>query len=464
MDGLDCMTGLCADGFCCDRACGGPCEACAAAQTGIANGMCAATPNADCPGTCSEGTETAAGKCDAMGKCVGTEKKCAPFTCAQTVCKTSCTVGAVDCDATTFCWIGGCTKLAQISALYSHTCAVTDDGAVQCWGRNAYGEVGDGSTTKRLVPVAVTGLSSGIASVGAGGGHSCALTTMGGVKCWGHGSFGELGDNLASASLAPVAVSGLASGVTAIAVGGAHNCALTTGGGVKCWGLNDRGQLGNNSTAQSNVPVGVSGLSSGVIAIAASLNHTCALTAAGAVKCWGDNDYGALGNGTTTASSVPVSVTGLSSGVTAIAAGFTHTCALTSAGGVKCWGHNIVGELGDGSATSSSVPVGVSGLASGVAAIAAGHETTCARTSAGAALCWGANWEGALGNDSRMNSPVPIGVTGLSSGVAAITTGSDYGCALTMEGRALCWGRGIDGQLGNDSMTASPIPVGVVEP
>ncbi|MCL2449538.1 MAG: hypothetical protein FWD17_11370 [Polyangiaceae bacterium] len=158
------------------------------------------------------------------------------------------------------------------------------------------------------------------------------MTTAGGVQCWGYGVDGELGNNSTSSSLVPVAVSGLSSGVSAVAVGTSHGCALTTAGGVQCWGDNSYGELGNNSTSGSLVPVPVSGLSSGVSAIAAGYFHTCALTTAGGVQCWGSNSSGQLGNSSTTDSHVPVAVTGLSSGVSAITVGQYFTCALTTGG------------------------------------------------------------------------------------------------------------------------------------
>jgi alpha-tubulin suppressor-like RCC1 family protein len=159
--------------------------------------------------------------------------------------------------------------------------------------------------------------------------------------------------------------------VAAIAAGELHTCALTTGGGVKCWGLNNNGQLGDGTMTDRRTPVDVIGLASGVAAIALGEYHTCAVTMDGNMKCWGSNSYGQLGDGTTTQRLTPVAVSGLI-GVTAIAAAGTRTCALTTSGGMKCWGTNGHGQVGDGTLTERHTPVDVSGLTSGVAAITAG--------------------------------------------------------------------------------------------
>ncbi len=151
-------------------------------------------------------------------------------------------------------------------------------------------------------------------------------------------------------------------GVVSIAGGEGFTCGLTTAGAVKCWGNNESGQLGNGSTTESATPVDVTGLASGVVRIAAGGSHACALTGDGALKCWGNNGRGQLGDGTGTNSSTPVEVVGMGSGVAGVVAGLVHTCAWTMAGDASCWGRNLEGQLGDGTTTDRLTPVGVVGL------------------------------------------------------------------------------------------------------
>ena len=343
-----------------------------------------------------------------------------------------------------------------------HACAVTGAGAVMCWGHNSQAQLGNGTDIESSVPAPVTGLSSGVKAIAAGDEHTCALTDAGAVLCWGDGYDGQLGNGSRGLSSLPVPVTGLSSGIVAIAAGGFHTCAVTSAGAMLCWGANDYGQLGNGTTGQSDTPIPVTGLSSSVAAIAAGYRHTCALTSTGAALCWGDNDSGQLGNGTTLRAFVPVPIPGLLSGVTALAAGSYHTCAVRS-GGALCWGYNQYGQLGNGSTSNSSTPVPVTGLSSGVKAIATGigYGFTCALTSAGAGRCWGDNSNGQLGNGAAASSLVPTQVTGLASGVTAIATGAAFGCALAASGGVSCWGDNSSFELGNGRAIgfSTPIPV-----
>ncbi len=341
---------------------------------------------------------------------------------------------------------------AAIAAGPNHTCALTSGGGVKCWGSNGSGQLGNGTMTDSSTPVDVSGLTSGVTAIATGGTHTCVVTSGGGVKCW-----GSVGDGTTTDSSVPVEVSGLASGVTAIAAGDGHTCALTADGAVKCWGTNGSAELGNGTTTDSSVPVEVSGLASGVTAIATGGVHTCAITSGGGLKCWGNGAYGQLGNGTTTDSSVPVLVSGMASGIVAVAAGGYHSCALMVGGGVKCWGATISIDT-----TASSVPVDVPGLASGVTMVAAGGDHSCALMVGGGVKCWGANQYGQLGDPLTTARSVPVDVPGLGSGVAGVTAGGSHTCVIYRAGGVKCWGSNGSGQLGNVMRCiSSSVPVDV---
>ena len=299
-------------------------------------------------------------------------------------------------------------------------------------------------------------------AVSAGWNHTCAVTSTGGVKCWGANYSGQLANRTTANSNIPLDVSSLASGIIGISAGYTDNCVLTSSGGVKCWGPNNWGELGNGTTVKSNVPVNVSGLASGVRAISAGLNFACALTSSGGAKCWGYNGYGELGNGSTVSSSVPVNVSYLSSGVRVISAGGFHSCAVTSTGAAKCWGFNAAGQVGNGTIVwYNTFPVNVSGLSSGVIDISAGYNHTCAVTSSGGGVkCWGLNNFGQLGNGTVRDSNVPVDVIGLAPGASAISARNDYSCALTSWGLQ-CWGDNNDGELGVAIIGFSSVPLDV---
>jgi alpha-tubulin suppressor-like RCC1 family protein len=339
-----------------------------------------------------------------------------------------------------------------------YVCMVTAAGGVKCWGGNNAAQLGDGTTVNKFIPTDVVGLTSGVKSVTTGNSHACALMTAGTVKCWGFNTNGQVGDGTTvSPRYSPVNVIGLAN-VVQITAAGAHTCAVLSDHSAKCWGANNFGQLGDGTLTERNTPTTVSGFTNNVASIDASDNGTCVVTVTGGAKCWGNNSGGQLGNNTTTNSSIPVDVTGLTSGVLQISAALDHTCAITTAGGAKCWGGNTNGKLGDGTTTTRLTPVDVSGLTSGVAKISAGRNHTCAITTAGGAKCWGTNTFGQIG-DSTAISPrlTPTNVTGLSTGVTAISTNFHTTCASTTSG-VKCWGYNSVGELGDGTVTTRSIP------
>lgn len=364
---------------------------------------------------------------------------------------------------------GAVLHVTQIAAGVGHTCAVTTVGGVKCWGMNTNGLhgvsglLGDGTTTAvRLTPVDVVGLTSGVTRVSIGYRHTCAVTSAGSLKCWGDNGVGTLGDGTTINRATPVTAIGL-TGVVDVAASSSHTCAVTILGALKCWGYNAQGQLGDGTTNTRISPVGAPTILEGVTSLSAGSGHTCAVTTDGGAKCWGGGGYGQLGNNGTYNSSVPVQVSGLTSGVLSVAAGYTHTCAVMANGGVACWGDNSSGQLGDNSTTLRKTPVAVSGLTSGVSSLTAGQSSTCAVTTEGAAKCWGTNSNGQLGDGSVITRKTPVAVSGLTSGVLGIVAANGGGyhtCALTTDGPK-CWGLNDQGQLGDGSLITRTTPTAV---
>jgi alpha-tubulin suppressor-like RCC1 family protein len=322
---------------------------------------------------------------------------------------------------------------------------------VVCWGYNKHNELGDGTTRERWSPVAVTGPSAGVSAIATGARHGCALTG-GGVKCWGYNYYGQLGDGTNANRAGAVYVSGLGRGVTAIAGGAFHTCALMAAGTVKCWGLNILGQLGDDTEVERWTPVDVVGLGGNAIAVAAGDSHSCAILQGGRVKCWGENRYGQLGDGTTQRHLTPVDVSGLSRGVTALSLGGRHSCAIVG-GIVKCWGGNLFGQIGDGTRQRRLVPVRVAGLRADAIAIAVGDGHSCALTVSEGLRCWGYNGWGQLGDGTDVDRLSAVAVSGLRRGVTAVAAGARHTCARTATGSVKCWGYNLYNQLG-DGMPA----------
>lgn len=352
-------------------------------------------------------------------------------------------------------------RVTDVSAGAFYSCALTAAGMVKCWGYGLNGQLGMGVETTAASPVSVSALDGKVRAITTGPRHACALTDAGDVLCWGNNEFGQLGDGTEANSALPVGVLGLGPGVLAIAAGDYYSCALTSARGVKCWGRNDSGQLGDGTVEDRSSPVNVVGLNTRVAALSLGSWHACALTVAGQVKCWGSNGSGQFGNGTRSSSTTAVSATTLTEPAIAIATADWHTCALTSRGAVKCWGGNPDGELGDGTTSGSSSAIDVEGLGTEVVALAAGHAHTCARLRTGELRCWGDGRMEQLGNGVPSVREVPLDVVGLDAGALSIATAQHHSCAISADGSASCWGQNHSGELGNGTMdpqsVASPV-------
>ena len=394
-------------------------------------------------------------------------------------------------------------------------CALLTSGGVDCWGYGGNGQLGNGhtysgSSAGSAVPVPVvgtngTGTLSGVSSLASDGGGYCAVLTSGGVDCWGEGQVGELGDGKSVLSNIPVPVvdvngSGTLTGVASVTSDGTTSgegyCALLTSGGVDCWGFGASGQLGNGSalptgTQSSSIPVTVvditgSGSLSGVTSLVSDGGGYCAVLTTGGVDCWGQGQDGELGNGVSTETATPTPVSsrtgsGTLTGVVSVASADNGDgyCALLVSGGVDCWGWGASGQLGNGhfypwGNQGSSIPVAVVGATGfgtlgGVSSLASDGTGYCATLTSGGVNCWGAGFWGQTGTGAESYSDTPQNVVAVSGsgnlgGVTSVVSGTEGYCALLASGDLNCWGRGLNGELGNgvfytSGYTGSATPV-----
>ena len=365
-----------------------------------------------------------------------------------------------------------------------HACVVLL-GKVYCWGDNGSGQLGSTSLAalSSNIPVEVTGISTATA-VAAGYAHTCALLADTTVWCWGLNDSKQIGRASGSEG-SPAAVAGLA-GVVAIGAGNAHSCALIgSTGGVKCWGANGTyGPLLGRPTGNSNAdadpsPDYVVGLESGARRLAVGHRSACVVTTSSTVKCWGDNFDGGLGDGSRTGTGVtgPVSVVGLTD-VAGVTVGWGHTCAITTAGKLWCWGYRHSGALGTGLGINDSAewtargegltPLevltarGETGKFVDAQMVTAGNNFTCAVRTGKTGSCWGSNNQGELGSGGASLTYIlaPVGVVDLDDAVS-ISAGSSVACALTTTDDVKCWGTSTVGQIGNGTNAASLRPVSV---
>lgn len=336
-----------------------------------------------------------------------------------------------------------------LSAGGAHTCAVSAQGELLCWGSNEFGQLGNGNLLESPVPVSVEGLIGSVVSVSTGASHTCAVMEYGAVFCWGLNSHGQLGDGSLELRPWPVQVVGLPEAVVQVSAGYTHTCALTQRGSVLCWGDAESVQSASTSAYSLSIPLPVVGLPSAVVSISAGLESTCALTVVGNVFCWGENTFGQLGNRMAHHfAAAPSLVSGLRGQVVAISHHAYHSCATLSSGEAQCWGHNAFGQLGNASYRDEHRPVTVSSTETFLA-VHTGRSQSCGITAGGTVSCWGDNGSGQLGDGSRITRPVGRVVHRLEGDVAHLTVGDFHACALSSQGDISCWGWNGNGQVGD---------------
>ena len=390
------------------------------------------------------------GTCEANGRCSLPAKDCAPSHRRY--------AHHAGSDADT-CVPATCTgnAITQVSAGGGHACLVRTDDSLWCWGRNDRGQIGDGTRTPRAQPVRVAAIEE-VAAVAAGDLHTCAITTGAAVFCWGagdSGQLGELGRNDRGLPQLVAGVTGLTGVPDALAAGRDFSCALGADHAVRCWGDDSLGQLGDGGAPGPHLPAVVPGLSAKVAKLSAQWQHACALDTDGVLACWGANSSGQIGDGLTGGARPPTTPSApLPAQVTAVAAGRDHTCAL-AADGAYCWGANAQGQV-DPAAPSMPIPtpqaVRGSSDVTDPKDIAAGGQHTCIvrKGEKNPITCWGANTSGQLGDGTPMED------------ATLVAAGAAFSCGLGKDDSLSCWGDNHYGQLaiGGDIVrpTAAPVP------
>ena len=338
-----------------------------------------------------------------------------------------------------------------MSAGEGHLCAIFDDTTLQCWGDNSAGQLGDGTTVDRLTMTPVS-LDQGrtAVSISSGKEHTCSTLDNGEVRCWGKNDQGQLGDGSNTDSSSPVLT--ILSGVPVqISAGGWHTCAILNDASLECWGNNDHGQLGDGSNSDSSTPVSVGLSGKKALAVSAGANHTCAVLDDWSLACWGSNDNGQLGDGSTTPSSnTPVPLPAIGGDVVAVSSGGSHTCALLdSSKTLKCWGGNSHGQLGQGGTNQQNDASTVTSTLTGVTSFDSGEWHTCAIDTSRSLHCWGRSSEGQIGDGStsaQVSSATEIGlIDGL--GAISVTSGHHHTCVVASNDLPQCWGGDGQGQL-----------------
>lgn len=341
-----------------------------------------------------------------------------------------------------------------------HSCAVDYFGGVRCWGANLYGQLGNGDSGQgelELLPVDIVDPGGPVRAIVAGNDFTCAIVGDDAAKCWGRSEYGELGYGSYIDSPVPVQVEGLETGVEVISAGHEHACAVTAEGAVKCWGSNQGGRLGNGEGGEDfpdayYSPQDVVGLDSGAVSVSCAYHHSCAILEDGSVMCWGrDLPEYVLDEDGVSLDLVPTELPELGDDNRAVVTGTMHTCVLKTSGEIECLGFNSKGQLGDGTYDDSPTPVEVIDLPLPAVGVVSGGYSNCALLQGGGVKCWGNGPALGVGPDYDypLSSPTPLPVHGLGIDVANISSEFEHVCARLETGSVWCWGAAGTGQCGN---------------
>jgi alpha-tubulin suppressor-like RCC1 family protein len=350
---------------------------------------------------------------------------------------------------------------------YGFACAILDSGQIECWGANYRGQLGNGTLLDSSVPTKVVGVEGAVA-MAATNLTACAATADGLLWCWGRNTSGQLGTGSTPADDATLTRVNGPVGFSSLSATSMFSCATGTDERVWCWGASYKGNYGSGyGNVLAQTPTQVSWLA-GVSQVSAGAGHsddtgysttTCAVVQ-GTAWCWGNNDHGQVGDGTTEESLQPVPVIGLP-GAKYIATGYNHSCAIGLSGGTWCWGKGTSGAPGQGGYKDSTEPIQLVDLSHAVQ-VGVGDYFTCARTEDVGVSCWG--WSSsAMGNDDDSSSEhTPKPVEGMSE-ATDLAVGKDHVCAAKSDGTLWCWGRNYEGQLGqaNEELESSTWPLQV---
>lgn len=362
---------------------------------------------------------------------------------------------------------------AQLSSGYYHTCGVRSTGRLYCWGQGNRGQLGTGGNGNTAVPTEVSGAATDWRSVSAGSAWTCAIKTNGTLWCWGRDDYGQLGNGPGSADVLVPAQVGSATDWKSVSAGlGETTCGRRANKRIYCWGRDNNGQVGNGPGGFANVetPAAV-GANADWSAVSTGGYHVCGRRSNGRVYCWGDDLDGTVGDGGTAPGvdrSVPTQVAGAHADWTSVSAGLTHTCGRRASGRLYCWGSDINGGLGNGGGTNTSqyAPVEVRGGATDWRSVFAGGYVSCATKVNGRLYCWGYDAYGQVGTGvaDALDNSAPTLVAGAATDWKTATIGNLHVCARKLTSRIFCWGYGFFGQRGDGvsgNNNAQPTPTEV---